>query len=152
MSPTLSAPKPATVAGFLATIPPERRKELSRVRRVIREHLPSGYKEGLRGRIIAYEVPLARYPDTYNGQPLWYAALGAPKSYLTLHLMPAYGSPGVLQQLKDGFRAAGKKLDIGKACIHFQTADDLALDVIGAIIARFPVARWVELATWARRR
>jgi hypothetical protein len=152
VSPSLSAPAPTPVATYLARIPPARRKELVRVRSTIRKHLPPGYKEVLRGSIIAYEVPLATYPDTYNGRPLWFAALAAPKSYLTLHLMPVYASPELLGQLKEGFRAAGKKLDIGKACIHFQTADDLALDVIGRIIRSMPLARWVEIAKAARRR
>ena len=102
--------------------------------------------------MIVYEVPLDKYPDTYNGHPLWLAALAAPKSYLTLHLMPVYGSAELLRELTNGFLAAGKKLDIGKACIHFQTAEDLALDVIGSIIARVPLACWVEIAKAARRR
>jgi hypothetical protein len=41
---------------------------------------------------------------------------------------------------------------MGKACIHFQRADDLALDVIGDIVAAVPVEKWVELAKAARRR
>jgi hypothetical protein len=42
-----------------------------------------------------------------------------------------YGSRELAQRLADGFRAAGKKLDMGKACVPFTAADDLALDVIG---------------------
>jgi hypothetical protein len=125
---------------------------LARVREVIRRHLPAGYAESVRGNVIAYEVPLERFPDTYNGQPLWYAALGAPKSYLTLHLMSAYASPEVQRRLADGFRAAGKKLAMGKACIRFQKADDLALDVIGNLVGSLPVDRWVAIAAAARRR
>jgi Domain of unknown function (DU1801) len=145
-------PSQSTVTTFLVQLPSARRKELSRVRAVIRKNLPSGYQEVLRGQMIVYEVPLDKYPDTYNGHPLWFAALAAPKSYLTLHLMPVYGSPELLRQLTDGFMAAGKKLDIGKACIHFQTAEDLALDVIGSIIAKVPLTRWVEIAKAARKR
>jgi hypothetical protein len=148
----VSPTRRATVATFLAHLPPTRRKELARVRAVIREHLPSGYREALRGQMIVYEVPLATYPDTYNGHPLWFAALAAPKSYLTLHLMPVYGSPELMRRLRDGFQAGGKKLDIGKACIHFRKADDLALDVIGAIIASVPLSRWVAIAQAAKGR
>lgn len=102
--------------------------------------------------MIVYEVPLAIHADTYNGNPLCYAALAAPKSYLTLHLMPVYGSGELMRQLQHGFRDAGKPLDMGKACIHFRTADDLALDVIGRIIASVPLPRWVEIAQAGRRR
>jgi uncharacterized protein DUF1801 len=141
-----------TVAEFLAQLPAERRKALARVRTVIRRHLPKGYRETLTKGMIVYEVPLARYPDTYNGQALWYAALAAPKGYLTLHLMAAYGSPELTRRLNEGFRAAGKKLDMGKACIRFQDADDLALDTIGAVVASVPMDRFVAIAQAARRR
>jgi hypothetical protein len=99
-----------------------------------------------------YQVPLARYSDTYNGHPLWYVALASEKSYLSLHLMPVYGDAARAQRLKEGFRAAGKKLDMGKACVHFKTADDLPLDVIGQVVASIPMDRWIEIAKAARRR
>jgi hypothetical protein len=123
-----------------------------RVRAAIRRALPEGYEEAVTGTLITYQVPLATYPDTYNKQPLWLAALGAPKTTLTLHLMPVYASDVLLERLQDGFRAAGKRLDMGKACIHFRRADDLALDCISEIVNAMPVAKWVESARAARKR
>ena len=102
--------------------------------------------------MLVYQVPLTRYPDTYNGHPLWYVALGSAKSYMSLHLMPVYGDQGLAKRLEDGFAAAGKKLNMGKACIRFTTADDLALDVVGQIVAAIPLNRWVDIARKARRR
>lgn len=99
-----------------------------------------------------YQVPLKRYADTYNGHPLWYVALASEKSHLSLHLMPVYGDKRLARRLADGFQAAGKKLDMGKACIRFKTADDLALDVVGQIVAAIPPERWVQIAQDARRR
>lgn len=125
---------------------------MAQVRAVIRDHLPTGYEEVVSRNMLVYQVPLTRYADTYNHQPLWYVALASEKSYLSLHLMSVYGDAGEAQRLKDGFRAAGKKLDMGKACIHFSTADDLPLDLIGSVVARVPVDRWVAIAQAARRR
>lgn len=140
------------VLNFLAAQPPERRRELGRVRETIIRNLPRGYEEALAGKILAYQVPLAAYPDTYNRQPLWYVGLAAQKHYLSLYLMCAYGSPDHAQRLKDGFKAAGKKLDMGKSCIRFKSADDLPLDVIGELVASIPMKRWIELAKAARGR
>ena len=140
-----------TVREFLLALPPERAAQMKRVRAAIRRALPKGYEEAVSGALITYQVPLATYPDTYNKQPLWLAALGAPKTTLTLHLMPVYASPALLGRLQDGFRAAGKRLDMGKACIHFKTADDLALDCISEIVAGMPVEKWVDIARSARR-
>lgn len=143
---------PSSVEAFLARLPPARAVELARVRDVVRCHLPSGYQEVVQGSLIVYQVPWERYDDTYNGKPLWYAALGAPKSYLTLHLMPVYGSRRLADELAKGFKAAGKNLNMGKACIRFQRADDLALDTIGRVVASTPLERWVAVAEAARRR
>lgn len=101
--------------------------------------------------MLVYQVPLERYSDTYNKQPLWYVALASQKSYLSLHLVCAYGDAAQARRLKDGFRAAGKKLDMGKACLHFKTADDLALDVVGDVVASTPPDRWIQIAQAARR-
>src|SRR4051794_35631805 len=111
----------STMSAFVAALPAERRGEFERVRDVIRQHLPAGYEEAISGKMIVYQVPLERYPDTYNGRPLWYVALASEKSYLSLHLMPVYGDTTLAQQLADGFRAAGKKLHMGKACVRFQS-------------------------------
>jgi hypothetical protein len=114
--------------------------------------LPAGYEEVISKNMLVYQVPLERYSDTYNGHPLWYVALASEKSYLSLHLMPVYGDKALARRLDEGFRAAGKRLDMGKACVHFKTADDLALDVVGEIVEAIPVDRWVQIAQAARRR
>ena len=143
---------PATVTEFLASLPDERRKAISRVRSVVRKHLPAGYKEVMCLGMISYEVPLKVYPDTYNGKALWYAAIGEQKNYLTLYLMNAYGDPALKRKLQDGFKAAGKKLDMGKACIRFKAADDLALETIGEVVGSTSLEQFVATAKAARSR
>ena len=143
---------PPSVTDFIARLPEPRRTELERVRGVVRQHLPAGYEETLTKGMIVYEVPLRRYADTYNGHPLWYAALGSQKNYLTLYLMAAYGSSSLASRLREGFKGAGKKLNMGKACIRFRSADDLALDVIGEVVASTPIERFVAIAEAARKR
>jgi uncharacterized protein YdhG (YjbR/CyaY superfamily) len=138
------------IAAFLEALPEARRREVARVRAVIRRSLPAGYEEVISNRMLVYQVPLKRYSDTYNGHPLWYAALASEKSYLSLHLMPVYGSKPMADRLAAGFRAAGKKLDMGKACVRFQAAADLDLDTIADIVSAIPIDRWIETAKSAR--
>ncbi len=59
-----------TVEAYLAELPAEWRTALQAVRDVILERLSEGYVESMSWGMISYEVPLSRYPDTYNGQPL----------------------------------------------------------------------------------
>jgi hypothetical protein len=126
--------KAATVADYLAELPAERRIEIRRVRNVINGALPDGYVEGIGYGMIVWFIPLERYPDTYNKQPLGYAALAAQKNYNSLYLS-IYYSKQRTEKFKAAFAAAGRKLDMGKSCIRFQRADELALDVIAAEIA-----------------
>jgi hypothetical protein len=131
-----SAPK--TVAEYLRGLDPERRRILSAVRKVVNAHLPEGYAEGLTYGVISWFVPLKTFPNTYNGQPLCCAALGAQKHYNSLYLMAAYGNPKQAAFLRDGFARRGLKLDMGKACVRFKSLDDLPLDVVGAVIESMP--------------
>ena len=125
----------STPEEYLSELPPERAEVMSVVRQVILENLPAGYVESMNWGMLCYEIPLERYPKTYNGQPLAYAALAAQKHYYALYLMGDYADPAAEQRLRDGFAKAGKKLDMGKSCVRFKKLDDLPLDVIADAIA-----------------
>jgi Domain of unknown function (DU1801) len=135
--------KAATVSAYLADLPPDRRKVLAAVRSVIRKNLPRGYRESMGYGMICYSVPLKRYPDTYNGQPLCYAALAAQKNYYALYLMSVYGDTRRSKAFRSAFGKAGKKLDMGKSCVRFKTLNDLPLDVISREIASTPVDAFI---------
>lgn len=142
----------ATVADYLEALPAERRAVIAEVRKVIRRNLPKGYQEVMNWGAITYELPLKRYPDTYNGQPLCYAALAAQKNYFALYLMTVYGDKGLAQELRDAFKKAGKKLDMGKSCVRFKSVDQLPLDAIGRIIAAVPPDKYIAAYEKSRRR
>jgi hypothetical protein len=131
-----------TVAQYLKELPAEKRKVVAAVRKVIRKHLPKGYRESMGWGMIAYSIPLSRYPDTYNGQPLSYAALAAQKGYYALYLMSSYWQAAFL---KREFKKAGKKLDMGRSCIRFRSLEDLPLEAIGRAVAGMPVSEFIRL-------
>lgn len=142
--------KAPTVKQYMEELPPERRREIAKVRSVVRKNLPKGYREAMGFGVICYEVPLERYSDTYNKRPLGYAGLAAQKNFNTLYLLGAYGDPKQRKRLEDAFRNSGKKMDMGKSCLHFKTADDLPLDAIGEIIASMPPEKMIEMYEAAR--
>ena len=135
-----------TVAEYLAELPEDRRAAIRSVRDVIRKNIPKGYQEGMGFGTIAWSVPLAVYPDTFNGQPLCYLALASQKQYMAVYVMCAYMNSPLQKKLAAGFKAAGKKLDMGKACVRFRKLEDLALDVIGEIAGAVPMKTYVEVA------
>ena len=135
----------ATVDEYLAEQPEDRREAIATVRRFILDHLPEGYVEGMSWGMIAYEVPLERYPDTYNNQPLGLVALASQKNYMSLYLLGD-------DEFRRRWKETGKKLDMGKSCIRFRRVDDLALDVIGDTLSATPVDRLIAIYEAARSR
>jgi hypothetical protein len=142
--------KETTPAAYLASLPAERRKVIAAVRAVIRKHLPKGYVETMNWGMLSYEIPLSRYPDTYNKQPLSYVAVAAQKHNYALYLMNAEAVPGWLDELKTWYAEQGKRLDMGKCCLRFKRLEDVPLDLVGTLVAATSVDE--RIANEERRR
>jgi len=127
-----------TVEEYLAELPEDRRAVIAEVRKLILEHLPAGYQERMNWGMITYEIPLERYPKTYNEQSLGYVALAAQKQYYALYLMGVYGDSEQEKALRQAYAAAGKRLDIGKSCLRFRKLEDLLVEPIAEIVASTP--------------
>jgi hypothetical protein len=81
-----------------------------------------------------------------------YAALASQKNYCSVYLMNIYGIPELMEWFEAGYRASGKRMDIGKACVRFKSLDDLPLELVGEAIARTSVAEYIELYESSRRK
>jgi hypothetical protein len=148
----MASSKATSVAAYLEELPADRRKEISVVRDVIRKNLPAGYEETMNFGMITYEIPLSRYPKTYNKKPLEYVALSAQKNYNAIYLMGVYGDAHREKKLRDAFTKEGKKLDMGKSCLRFKSAGDLALEAIGEIVAGTTVNEYIAKYEAARKK
>ncbi|MGQ0733198.1 MAG: DUF1801 domain-containing protein [Acidobacteriota bacterium] len=144
--------RPATIRDYLRSLPDDRRKVLTRVRNVIKKHLPKGYRERINWGMISYEIPLAAFSDTYNGEPLLYAALAAQKNYYAVYLMGPYVDPKQRRYLEEQFAKAGKTLNMGKSCLRFKSLDDLPLEALGTVVASTPPERMIAAAQAARKK
>ena len=132
-----------TVEQYLSSLPADRRAQIAPVLDVVRANVPRGYEEGVQHGMICWYIPLSRYPDTYNKAPLGLVSLAAQKNNNALYLMTVYGDPRLEASFRAGFKAAGKKLDMGKSCVRFKTADALALDVIGDTLQQVSVDDYI---------
>ena len=147
----MAGTKAATVAEYLDALSPEQREAVGVVRKVILDNLPKGFTETIGFGMINYGVPLSRFPDTYNGQPLCYAALAAQKNYCSVYLMRVYGDPRLAAWFRQEFARAGKKLDMGKSCVRFRRADDLPLGAIGTVIGGTSVDQYIDFYRSSRK-
>ena len=96
--------------------------------------------------MIGYAVPHRVWPLGYHcdpQKPLMMAALASQKNNLTVYLMPVYGDKTTREWFQKAWARTGKKLNMGKSCVHFRKLDDLPLDVIGETIARVPVEKYI---------
>ncbi len=141
-----------TVADYIQEQPPEKRVLLEKVRAVILRHLPDGYEEVFRWNMITYEIPLERYPETYNKQPLMYAALASQKNYFSLYLTCVYSDKAQQDKLRQAFANIGKSPNMGKSCIRFTRLEDIPLDAIGKIIAATSVDEHIRLYEASRKK
>jgi hypothetical protein len=140
-----------TVAAYLKGLPADRRAALEQLLVVIRERLPRGYEEAFAFGMIAWQVPLSRYPDTYNGKPLMYAALASQKNHMAVYLCHVNVDPVARAAFEARWAKSGKKKpDMGKACVRFGKIEDLALDAVAEAIAGTPVDQFVAAAQAVR--
>lgn len=142
----------ADVQPYIDGLEPDRREMVSSLRAEILRNLPEGFQEMIDFGMVVYAVPLERYPDTYNGKPLMYAALASQKRHVSVYLMGIYSDPGTEQWFLDEYAKTGKRLDMGKSCVRFRKAVDIPLELIGRAIARQSVDSFIEQYENARRR
>jgi len=89
-------------------------------------------------------VPFSVVDKTYNKQPLLYAAIAAQKHYISLYLMSIYAFEQARENFERDWKASGKKLNVGKACIRFKNLESAPLDVIQKALSQVTVEEYVE--------
>ena len=140
-----------TVDEYLAELPEDRRSQIAGVRKVILESLPPGYEEVMNWGMITYQVPLEKYPNTYNKQPLMYAGLASQKNHMAVYLSGIYADETSRREFEDEYQASGKRMDIGKSCVRFRNLEDLPLELIGKAVAGWDVNSFIQLAKAAAK-
>ncbi len=139
--------KATTVAEYLKGLDADRKKAITAIRKVFKDNLDPKVKETMTYGMIGYVVPFSVYPDGYHCNPetpLPFANLASQKNHMAIYLSCVYGNPKEKARLEKEWKATGKKLDMGKACIRFKKLEDVPLDVLGAAIQRVTVAKYIE--------
>ncbi len=138
--------KAETPEAYIESLPEDRRKAIRDLRKVILKKLPKGFKEAMNHGMIGYVVPHSLYPQGYHvdpKQPLPFMFLASQKSHITLYHMGLYGGENLDWFVKEWKKHSGKKLDMGKSCIRFKKPEDIPMDLIASLCAKWTPQDWI---------
>ena len=133
---------PVTAKQYIDSLPPDRRKAVSKIRAAINKGLPKGFKEGIQYGFLGWFVPHSRYPEGYHcnpKEPLPYAGLASQKNHIGIYLFCIYMNPKDGAWFQREWKKSGKKLDMGKSCVRVKSAEDVPLDVLTQAVGRVTV-------------
>jgi hypothetical protein len=131
--------KAATADAYLASLPADRRAIIGPLLETIRSNLPSGLEEMMLWGMPVWGIPLSRYPDTYNGQPLMLIALASQKNHCAWYIPGVMADPANRDAFLGALKAAVKKIDMGGGCLRFKSPDQLPLPLVAAAVKKLSV-------------
>jgi len=143
--------KAQTVKQYLAELPDDRRKDITKLVKLVRKHLPKGYEEVMAWGMIVFQVPMDISGPTYNQQPLAAVALASQKNHISFYLSSIYASEELTTEFHERWARSGKKLDMGKSCIRFRAIEQADLETIAWAVGLLNPVEFSEMYQNARR-
>ncbi|HMQ69045.1 MAG TPA: DUF1801 domain-containing protein [Ignavibacteria bacterium] len=140
--------KAITPEEYLESLPEDRRKAISELRKVLKKNLPKGFKEVMGYGMLGYVVPHSKYPDGYHCNPelpLPFINLASQKNFIALYHMGIYSDPKLLEWfIKEFPKHSKSRLDMGKSCIRFKKPDEIPLKLIGELASKITPDMWIK--------
>lgn len=133
---------------YIAQLPEDRKPVVEKLRRVILDNLPKGFKEEINYGMIGYVVPHSIYPKGYHVTPelpLPFINIASQKNFIAVYHMGIYANPKLLDWFTAEYpKHCNLKLDMGKSCIRFKKPDQIPFDLIGELVSKVSVDEWIE--------
>lgn len=141
--------KPNTVEEYMASLPDDRKEAVERLRKVILQNLPEGFKEVISYGMIGYVVPHTLYPAGYHcdtSLPLPFINIASQKNFIALYHMGLYADKTLLKWFENSWKEhATAKLDMGKSCIRFKKPSNIPYQLLGELASKMSPALWIEM-------
>jgi hypothetical protein len=133
---------------YLELIPGDRKPAMNRLRQTILDNLPKGFEETMSYGMIGYVVPHSVYPLGYHCDPklpLPFINIASQKNFVAFYHMGIYAEKELLDWFTTEFPLHSKlKLDMGKSCIRFKNPDQIPFQLIGQLVQKISVEKWIE--------
>lgn len=148
--------KAATVKDYLDSLPEDRKKAITTLRKEILKNIPKGFKEEMNYGMIGYVIPHKLYPAGYHcdpTKPLPYMNVASQKNFIAVYHMGVYGDKKLLDWFTKEFKkVSDKKLDMGKACIRFKKPEDIPYKLIGELAGKITAEQWMAVMDKYRKK
>ena len=140
--------KATTPEQYIQELPEDRVEAITKLRKVINENLPNGFKEQMTYGMIGYVVPHSIYPAGYHCTPelpLPFMSFASQKNSVNFYHMGIYAKPELLNWFTSEYPKHCKaKLDMGKSCVRFKKMDQIPFELIGELVQKMSVEDWVN--------
>lgn len=138
-----------TVNEILANVPDDRIEPFNKLHQVIVKNLPKGFEAAISYGGLGYVVPHKLYPAGYHckpDEPLPFAGIASQKNSINFYHMGIYSDQNLLEWfVKEYPKHTKQKLDMGKSCIRFKKTDDIPYKLIGELMKKMSVKKWIEI-------
>lgn len=137
-----------TVDEYFDSLPDERKDAMQRLRRVILDNIPPGFKEEMSYGMVGYVVPHSLYPPGYHCNPklpLPFVNIASQKNFIALYHMGIYADKSTLDWFISEYpKHSSAKLDMGKSCVRFKKPEQIPFELIGQLMRKISVDAWIK--------
>ncbi|MGZ5197429.1 MAG: DUF1801 domain-containing protein [Kaistella sp.] len=141
--------KAKTPDEYFETLPEDRKKAMTELRKQIKKNIPKGFSESMGYGMVGFAVPHSKYPNGYHcdpKQPLPFLGIASQKNFIAVYHMGIYADPKLLNWFVKEFpKHSEKKLDMGKSCIRFKKPDQIPFKLIGELASKMTPDQWIDL-------
>lgn len=138
-----------TVKEILNNLSADRADPFNKLHNVIIKNLPEGFEAAISYGGLGYVVPHSIYPAGYHckpSEPLPFAGIASQKHSINFYHMGIYADPTLFNWFVKEFPKYSKqKLDMGKSCIRFKKMDDIPYKLIGELMQKISVNKWISI-------
>lgn len=141
--------KAITTKEYIDNLPEDRKGPIESIKKLITQKLEGEFLECMNYGMLGFVVPHSKYPDGYHCDPklpLPYINLASQKNFIALYHMGMYADKELMDWFVSEYPKYCKtKLDMGKSCVRFKKMDQIPYQLIGELIEKMSVDRWISI-------
>jgi hypothetical protein len=134
---------------YMEKIADNHKFSVNKLREIVKQNIPVGFEEMLNYGMIGYVIPHDLYPKGYHCDtklPLPFINIASQKNFVAFYHIGLYAMPVLYTWFIDEYTKLDlKTLDMGKSCIRFKNPDDIPFKLIGELVSKISVEKWISV-------